>query len=201
MNAQELNVFNHFLDGKKLPLLEEIHEQPSELILVAVKEELIRKEFMSDSDHFTAMGARIGQRLRDYKDAEKHVQFDLLYLGYLPDREYVQILYNPFNQEYRLERGGGELTVTDIHSFYPFLEFCKAEQEKEVLLSANLSEEYPVSADRKIYIRTEKQGKQVSKELFFEWDFSLYLYDYLEKRLQILRKDHWIQKILERINR
>ena len=179
MNIKEIYVLNRALDGEDIPFMPSFKTLGiSDLVASAIKDGMITRGLLESYDEFTEDGLRITDRIRRYKEAEKHVKIDNLLLGIVDEGQSILILWNPLLEEYSVRVVDSTMGAQQVAEGYGFLaeESDAAADSEESLGYDEFTERFTLDLDNSFELSAESGGT-VSKEIFFRADGQLYVYD------------------------
>ena len=122
MNIYEIYVINRALDGNDIFTLPSFSKlNISNFMIDDIKNVLIKKQILENNSTFTKTGISLTNRLRMFKQAEKHIQIGNIALGVLDKNESILLHYNPLLKEYEIEIMDSTDLADQMTSFYSFL--------------------------------------------------------------------------------
>ncbi|MDR2547405.1 MAG: DUF5081 family protein [Lachnospiraceae bacterium] len=173
----EVYVLNRALDGKDIFMLPSFSAiNASELLISDVKESLIINQVLASHTSLTMEGAKIVNRMKDYKNASLYMTLDDLTIGIRDNASGIMI--TNIEDKYAF-------TVIDITDFYeqivsvhPYIaqDYVVDEVEKVTIGFDELKTQYNVSRDMSLNVKTSSDRSNTD-ELIFVSNNRLYLYD------------------------
>jgi len=201
MNIKEIYVLNRALDGEDIVFLPSFTKlNMSELTISAVKDGLISRDWLKSYNEFTEDGFRITDYIRRYKEANKHVKLDNLYIGLHDDGDAICIIYNPLFEEYAVDVFDGSMGATQIIESYAFVSEQSGadEHRKEELEYAVLAGMFRLDSENS-FTFCSSSAETVTEELYFWADGQLYVYDFVEGTLSAISKQDILSSLNERM--
>jgi transcription termination factor NusB len=181
MNIYEIYVLNSALDGKDifaLPSLAKLNI--SSFIIDDIKNVLIKKGLLESESTFTEDGIRLTNRLRLFKQAEKHIQIGDISMGVLDKNESIILLYNPLLEDYKIEVMDSTEMTSQLVSFYSFLVSEGTDviviEEEVKMTKEEFNEAYPLDDEGHFHMLMQDKDKK-RDEIYFTSDGKYYVYD------------------------
>lgn len=184
MNIYEIYVLNRALDGKDIFALPSFTKLNAPNFMIDdIKNVLNKKGILESEDTFTADGLSLTNRLRLYKEAEKHIQIENVTMGIINETESVLLLYNPLFHEYKIEVIDSTDMTGQLASFYSFLapeETVKTEEtapEEEIRMSSKeFNETFTLNEENHFHMLTQDKDKR-RDEVYFLSNGKYYVFN------------------------
>ena len=181
MNIYEIFVLNRALDGKDIFALPSFAElNISNFMIDDIKNALIEKGILESESTFTDEGVRQTNRLRLFKQADKHIQIGNVVMGVLDKNESILLLYNPLSCEYKIEIMDSSDMAGQLVSFYSFLTPERTvetvHEEKNKMSKREFSDIYALDESNHFRMLIEEKGKK-RDEVYFSSGGKYYVYD------------------------
>ena len=182
MNLKDIYVVNRALDGKdifSLPSFSEIRF--SELLISAIKENLIDKGILQDYDSFTDKGVVLANRLKLFKEAKKHVSIDHVNAGILSEKQSVIITWNPLLDDYTIKIMDTAQSAEKLAKVFRFLippDSQETKDDQEAVMShAEFAEAFRLMPGLHFRLRTASENMSTD-EVYLSDNGRIYVYDY-----------------------
>lgn len=204
MTIKEIYVLNRALDGKDIFSLPKLSQMKiSNLLVSAVKKNLIKKGYLQANGFFTDIGLSTVNRLKKYKEAKKYIIINNVSIGVINSTDGVVVIFNKLNNDYKIIFCKIANLIDQIIETFEFLSFSEKNDKYSMGEGLN-SEELELSIDN--YEQSEDSFKLIiddngsfSEELYFYESNNLFVYDYLKRELFPKTKSNMIQQLSERV--
>ena len=201
MKQQEIYVLNLALGGGPIFGLDRLNGLNMTAVLVdSVKEELIRKGFLKDADHFTDEGILLTKQIKDYKEAVKYIVLAKTIFALTAEGEIIA-LFDFSNNNYEFGRFKTDGFAEDLMKSYRFmLEYPDSSDGEELSISPeDLEKTFSYGLER-INIKTVVDKKEETDDLYFACEHQLYRYDYKRNQLKAMAQADLVNELKVRLS-
>jgi hypothetical protein len=203
MNIYEIYVINRALDGNDIFTLPSFSKlNISNFMIDDIKNVLIKKQILENNSTFTKTGISLTNRLRMFKQAEKHIQIGNIALGVLDKNESILLHYNPLLKEYEIEIMDSTDLADQMTSFYSFLKPDSTADtvpvEEVRMTTQEFNEAFTLDEDSHFRMLIQDKDKK-RDEIYFISDGKYYVYDMISYILNSLSHSKLMSLLKERM--
>lgn len=206
MTLDELYVINLAIDERPIISVPELTGKNMSLLVIdSIKESMIEKGFLEDTNALTPYGTKIAKRVLDYKNAEKYIKVGIVSIGILDSNTGISLIRYP-GGDVEFFRTDVSVFVDSLIEAYPFISEKPGISEKGSI-SCTYNEilgKYNINAKNSVFISSLKASQNEQKvyltdDVFFYDTGQHFYYNRNCRELYRVIPDNIVELLSERL--